>query len=115
MLDGQVTYRAGTEELVATTGDFVWIPRGTVHSFRVDAPTATLLNCYSPAGFEQVLIQQGIPAGHFELPTQGLTSPVPPEALLALFQQMGMHPVPEADVLRPGQPPQPSPFSVLIT
>ncbi len=27
--DGQITYQAGAETLVATTGSFVWIPRGT--------------------------------------------------------------------------------------
>ncbi|MDB5270794.1 MAG: hypothetical protein JWP58_3834 [Hymenobacter sp.] len=72
VLDGQITYRAGGETLVATTGSFVWIPRGTVHSFKVDSPTATLLNSYTPAGFEQVIIHGGKAATHFELSPPGM-------------------------------------------
>ncbi len=104
VLDGQVTYRAGDDELVANTGSFVWIPRGTVHSFRVDSPTATLLNYYSPAGTEQLVIQGGQPAEHFDLPPQGLpNNPLPQPELLALFQRIGMHPVDQPDVLRPAK------------
>ena len=38
VLDGQITYQAGEQTLVATTGSFVWIPCSTVHSFKVDSP-----------------------------------------------------------------------------
>ena len=53
--EGEITYLAAGEQLTAKTGSFVWIPRGTVHSFRVESETATLLNFYTPAGFEQTL------------------------------------------------------------
>ena len=35
VIEGQITYLANGEELVAKSGSFVLIPRGTVHSFRV--------------------------------------------------------------------------------
>ena len=91
VLDGQITYQAGDETLVATMGSFVWIPRGTVHSFKVDSPTATLLNSYTPAGFEQVIMHAGIPATHFELPPPGLGMRLTPPELRQLFEKIGMH------------------------
>ena len=58
-MDGEITYLAGGEELKAGPGSFVLIPRGTVHSFRVDSETATLLNSYTPAGFERTITELG--------------------------------------------------------
>ena len=91
VLDGQITYQAGGETLVATTGSFVWIPRGTVHAFKVDSPTATLLNSYTPAGFEQVVLHAGIPATSFELPPKGLGMSLSQPELMQLFKKIGMH------------------------
>ncbi len=91
VLDGQITYQAGDKTLVATTGSFVWIPRGTVHAFKVDSPTATLLNSYTPAGFEQVIMRAGIPATSFELPKPGLGMNLSPPELMQLFEEIGMH------------------------
>ncbi len=91
VLDGQITYRAGDETLVATAGSFVWIPRGTVHAFKVDSPTATLLNSYTPAGFEQVIIHAGLPATRFELPPPGLGMNMTRPELARLFEKIGMH------------------------
>ena len=91
VLDGQITYQAGEETLVATTGSFVWIPGGTVHSFKVDSPTATLLNSYTPAGFEQVIMHGGHPATHFELPKPGMDMSLSRPEIAKLFEKIGMH------------------------
>ena len=103
VLEGEITYRANGQELKASTGSFVLIPRGTVHSFRVDSETATLLNSYTPAGFERMSMELGEPA---------LTRTIPPadrpaipggfEKALKLFEEIGMHIVQEPDVLREG-------------
>ena len=98
--EGQVTYLADGEELVAEAGTFVWIPRGTVHSFRVDSDTATLLNMYTPAGYERVIIEASQPADTFTIPPKGLPMPLPMPAIMKLFEQVGMHPLKQADVLR---------------
>ena len=99
--DGQVTYVANGQQLVAKAGSFVWIPRGTVHGFRVDSETATLLNLYTPAGFEQTIIQGAVPAEAFTLPPQGLPMKPTREQMAKLMQEVGMHVVQEPDVLRP--------------
>ena len=100
--EGEITYLAAGEQLIAKTGSFVWIPRGTVHSFRVDSETATLLNFYTPAGFEQTIMQGGIPAQAFTLPPDGLGMNVNQAQMMKLFNQVGMHIVHEPDVLRQG-------------
>ena len=104
IIDGEITYRADGRELKAGSGSFVLIPRGTVHSFRVDSETATLLNSYTPAGFERTITELGEP-------TQ--TRTIPPsdrpanrggmDDAIALFWEIGMHLVQEPDVLRQGR------------
>lgn len=98
--EGQVTYLANGKLLLAKAGSFVWIPRGTVHSFRVDTETATLLNLYTPGGFERMIIEGALPAETFTLPPKGLGMKLDQPQLLKLFDQIGMHIVNEPDVLR---------------
>ncbi len=102
--EGAITYMAGGEQLIAKQGSFVWIPRGTVHSFRVDSETATLLNFYTPAGFEQVILAGGLPAEAFTLPPDGLGMKTNPSQMKTLFAEIGMHVVSEPDVLRDVNP-----------
>src|SRR5215203_2784773 len=66
--DGEITYLANGEELEARSGSFVLVPRGTVHSFRVDSETATFLNSYTPAGFERTITELAEPARAREIP-----------------------------------------------
>lgn len=99
--DGEIAYRAGGEELRAGPGSFVLIPRGTVHSFRVDSETATLLNSYTPAGFERTITELGEPAQARTIPPAD--RPAIPGGMnnaMTLFQEVGMHLVREPDVLR---------------
>ena len=98
--DGQVTYVANGQQLVAKEGSFVWIPRGTVHSFRVDSETATLLNFYTPAGFERTITEAAQPAGAFALPPKGLGMRLAMPDLMKLFKEVGMHVVDQPDTLR---------------
>jgi quercetin dioxygenase-like cupin family protein len=103
VIDGQITYLANGEELVAKAGSFVLIPRGTVHSFRVDTETATLLNSYTPAGFERTVVELAEPAHARTLPPPDRPyMPAGMDKALALFPEVGMHLVQEPDVLRRG-------------
>lgn len=100
VLDGQVTYLASDRTLVATAGAFVLIPRGTVHSFRVDSDTATILNSYTPGGFERAIIELGEPAAARTLPPAGRPAIAHPERLAEVFARIGMHVVDQPDTLR---------------
>ncbi len=100
VLDGQVTYLAGDRTLVASAGAFVLIPRGTVHSFRVDSTTATILNSYTPAGFERAIIELGEPAASRTLPPAERPAIAHPERVEDVFGRVGMHLVNQPDTLR---------------
>ena len=104
IMDGEITYLANGEELKAGPGTFVLIPRGTVHSFRIDSETATLLNSYTPAGFERTITELGEPAQTRTIPpTDRPAIPAGIDNAMALFQEIGMHTVDEPDVLRENQ------------
>ncbi len=50
VLQGEITFVVGHRITVAREGDFVFVPRGVRHAFRVDSQTATFLNGHTPAG-----------------------------------------------------------------
>ncbi len=70
VLDGAVTWHVGGSVLHGTPGQFVYLPRGIEHGFRLDSPEAHLLLLISPAGLGDVRCAQ--PAG------AGANSPPPP-------------------------------------
>jgi mannose-6-phosphate isomerase-like protein (cupin superfamily) len=102
VLDGDVTFRAGNQTLQAAAGSFLFIPRATVHSFRVESERAQLLNSYTPAGFERLITELSLPAQTRTVPPKGLPPAVTdPQHIMTVMAQAGMHWVDEPDVLRP--------------
>lgn len=85
---------------MAGAGSFVWIPKGTVHSFRVDTERATLVNFYTPGGFEQAILQLGTKAKDFTMPPKDFKGPQDEQKMMGIFKTIGMHIVNEPDVLR---------------
>ena len=61
VLDGQLTYSIGDQTFQVRTGDFIHIPRGTVHSFRNGTKPSRLLATFSPAGIEGFFREVGDP------------------------------------------------------
>jgi len=60
---GSLEMHMGDEVISAKAGDFVNIPRGTVHSFKnVGAETATMIITFVPAGMEKYLEEVFPPA-----------------------------------------------------
>jgi quercetin dioxygenase-like cupin family protein len=54
LLEGNVEFLLGEEIIVAGPGDFVNVPRGTVHRFRnTGTETARLVLTFTPAGIER--------------------------------------------------------------
>ncbi len=66
LLEGTLTIQAGERTIQASPGDFVHIPRGTVHSFRndgkVDAKLLTTVSPAGPAGLEKFFAEAFYPA-----------------------------------------------------
>lgn len=57
---------------VATAGSFVFIPKGTVHTYKnVGAQPPKMLAIATPAGFEGFLEEVGQPAGEGAVPPPG--------------------------------------------
>lgn len=53
LIDGQVEFRLGDDVVTAGPGDFVNVPRGTVHCFRnTGTETARMVLTFTPAGIE---------------------------------------------------------------
>lgn len=101
VIEGEITYRADGRELKAGSGSFVLIPRGTVHSFRVESATATLLNSYTPAGFERTITELGERAQTRSIPPSDRPAiPGGMDNAMALFREIGMHVVQETDSLQ---------------
>jgi mannose-6-phosphate isomerase-like protein (cupin superfamily) len=54
VLEGEIEFVLGEETIVAGAGDFVSVPRGSVHCFRNSgAETARLVLTFTPAGIEK--------------------------------------------------------------
>lgn len=62
IVDGTIELTCGDESLVATTGDFVYTPRGVPHKYAVvgDRPARVLL-LFSRPGFESFFLEAGAP------------------------------------------------------
>ena len=56
VMEGEMTVELGDQTIIGRAGDSLWIPRGTVHRFKVTSPLCRALNGYTPAGFEQAII-----------------------------------------------------------
>ncbi|MBL8828420.1 MAG: cupin domain-containing protein [Planctomycetaceae bacterium] len=73
VLEGEITFRIGDEQLVATAGMFANMPVGTPHSFKNESnQPAKMLISVAPAGLERMFFEFGV-----ELP-EGSTTALPP-------------------------------------
>ena len=60
ILDGELTFVLGDDELTAPAGTFVLVPPGVEHTFENRAGTPVrLLNIHAPAGFDLRLREDG--------------------------------------------------------
>ena len=56
----RLTYQVGEQTIHASAGDFIHIPRGTVHSFKNGRLPAKLLAIFAPAGAEKLFQETGV-------------------------------------------------------
>jgi oxalate decarboxylase/phosphoglucose isomerase-like protein (cupin superfamily) len=75
MLEGSATFQAGGQTIHAKSGDFIHIPRGTVHSFKnegkVPARAVVIISPAGPTGMQQFFEESFTP-------TTDRTAPLPP-------------------------------------
>jgi quercetin dioxygenase-like cupin family protein len=70
VLEGQIRFRTGDDELVAGPGTWVWQPRGVPHAFKVESEGARALFMFTPGGLEGMFEEGGVPAGESAEPPQ---------------------------------------------
>jgi mannose-6-phosphate isomerase-like protein (cupin superfamily) len=75
ILEGELTFQIGEQQLQAGPGSFVFGPRGVPHSYRVDRGPARILYILSPAGFESFIYASSEPAQSLTLPPVSLGAP----------------------------------------
>ncbi len=69
LLDGAMTYRAGDDVLRLQSGDFLWLPRGLPHAFRITGgQPARFLALTAPGGLLHMYDEVGVPAAERRLP-----------------------------------------------
>lgn len=86
VIEGEIRFRQGPDELIGGPGTWVWMPRGIEHTFKVESESARALVIITPAGFEQMFVEGGIPVGDSpEPPAQEYD----PEAAKALAERFG--------------------------
>jgi mannose-6-phosphate isomerase-like protein (cupin superfamily) len=59
VLDGEMTFHIGDAAHRATSGAFVFAPRGIAHTFTVDIEPTRVLVLASPSGFEHFALELG--------------------------------------------------------
>jgi quercetin dioxygenase-like cupin family protein len=69
LLEGTMTYRAAEETYHLGAGDFLWLPRGVPHAFRVtgDSPVR-FVGFADPGGLFGLYDEVGVPAAERRLP-----------------------------------------------
>ncbi len=69
LLDGTMTYRAGDELLHLAAGDFLWLPRGLPHAFRVTGTVPVrFVGFADPGGLFSLYDEVGLPAMERRIP-----------------------------------------------
>ena len=94
LLEGEITFTAGEQRVVASAGTFVSIPMGLPHSFKNESGRAArMLIEVAPAGLEEMFFEVGTPLD------AGATSAPPPsreeiEKLLRVAPKYGVEILP---------------------
>ena len=92
VLDGEIeiSLNAKRERVAADT--LVFVPRGTVHSYRALSPLVRILDIYTDPGFDRLLTRLGASTDTFAPPVQQAgRSPMEEQRLTFLFDEIGLH------------------------
>jgi quercetin dioxygenase-like cupin family protein len=85
VVEGEVTVFADGERVDLEAGDYAFVPRGVDHAYIVRSERARMLITFSPSGFEQFFVQEGIPASaDGSEPPLGGVQPTPEEFIRRL-------------------------------
>jgi quercetin dioxygenase-like cupin family protein len=86
VLKGKIRFRQGNDEFVGGPGTMVWGPRGVPHAFKVLSSGARALVIVTPAGFERIFQEGGVPVSQSAEPPSVAYDP---EAAKRLAERFG--------------------------
>lgn len=75
LLEGEMTFTADGQIHELKAGEFLHLPKGSHHTFKVISPTAKVLIHLVPAGLEAMFIELSKPADQFDFPPGPLAPP----------------------------------------
>lgn len=61
VIDGEMSFFLGDEQIDAGPGSYTFIPQGTPHAFVVRSDRAEFLLTFAPGGLERFFVENGIP------------------------------------------------------
>lgn len=94
VLEGEVSFWAGTERIVLGAGNYLSIPIGLVHAFKNEGDQAArMLISMAPAGLEKMFLEVGRPLAEGATMTEP-PSPAEIELLLAAASRYGVEILP---------------------
>lgn len=89
ILEGEITFTVGDEQVVATAGTFANMPVGSLHSFKnATDQTARMIISVAPAGLEMMFLEVGVPVKLGETPPPPTKAEI--ERLLAVAPNYGV-------------------------
>lgn len=80
LLEGEMLFVAGETKQLVRPGDFIYLPRGVPHYWKLQTDTARFLLQLSPAGLEEMFLEISRPADSLAYPPLP-AGPPPPELL----------------------------------
>jgi quercetin dioxygenase-like cupin family protein len=86
VLEGELRFRRGEEDIAAGPGTLVWVAPGVPHAFKVTSARARALVIITPGGLEQMFADGGVPASESSEPP---VQQYHPDAARALAQRYG--------------------------
>ena len=90
VLEGEITFIAAGQSETVGAGGFVHLPRRAEHTFIVRSEAARVLNFYTPAGFEMILMSVAKLALERRSPAAEKAPMPPPDQVMILSRLFGM-------------------------
>lgn len=89
ILEGEITFTVGDEQIVATAGAFANMPVGSLHSFKNSTDkVARMIISVAPAGLEKMFLEVGVPVKLGDTPPPPTQAQI--EKLLAVAPSYGV-------------------------
>jgi mannose-6-phosphate isomerase-like protein (cupin superfamily) len=88
VLEGEIAFTVGDQTQVAGSGTFIYVPRGTPHTFQIKSETARWFGLGISGHLDQWFFETGVPAPSLTLPPPP-TAPPDIAAIVASLEAYG--------------------------